>query len=92
MSTGLQFIRTDLVNQAIEHADRSSPSSRLAPLTPKELVVVRQVARGLRNREIAEVLETTEGTVKVFLHSIYRKLSISNRTELTRIALDEESC
>jgi two-component system nitrate/nitrite response regulator NarP len=40
------------------------------------------VARGLRNREIATLLGTTEGTVKVYLHSIYTKWGISNRTEL----------
>jgi len=46
-------------------------------------------ARGLRNREIAEELGVTEGTVKVYLHSIFEKLGVSTRTELARRVADE---
>ena len=40
------------------------------------------VARGLRNRDIAAELGITEGTVKVYLHAIFDKLGVANRTEL----------
>lgn len=51
-------------------------------LTPRELEVVRMVARGLRNRAIAEQLSISEGTVKIHLHNIYQKLGIDGRLEL----------
>ena len=51
-------------------------------LTPRELEVVRMVARGLRNRAIAEQLFISEGTVKIHLHNIYQKLGIDGRLEL----------
>lgn len=51
-------------------------------LTPRELEIVRMVARGLRNRAIAEQLFITEGTVKIHLHNIYQKTGVDGRLEL----------
>ena len=53
-----------------------------AGVTEREADVLWAVAERLRNREIAVELGITEGTVKVFLHSIFEKLGVSNRTEL----------
>ncbi len=63
-------------------------SSRRGSLTPRERQLVGFVRKGLRNREIAEQLGVTEGTVKVYLHAIFEKLSVSSRTELA-IRADE---
>ena len=57
-------------------------------LTPRELDLVRMVAQGLRNRQIAERLLITEGTVKVHLHNIYDKLGLDGRLALLRYAED----
>ena len=51
-------------------------------LAPRERELVRCVQKGLRNREIAAQLGVTEGTVKVYLHSVFEKLGVSSRTEL----------
>lgn len=59
-----------------------SPVDPRDTLAPRELLVARAVAMGLRNREIAERLGLTEGTVKVYLHNLYAKVGISSRTEL----------
>ncbi len=40
------------------------------------------VARGLRNRAIAEKLFISEGTVKIHLHNIYQKIEVDGRLEL----------
>ena len=40
------------------------------------------VRQGKRNRDIAEQLGITEGTVKVYLHSVFEKTGVANRTEL----------
>lgn len=55
-------------------------------LTPRESDVVRQVAQGQRNKEIARSLGITEGTVKMHLHNLYEKLGVASRTELALLA------
>jgi two-component system, NarL family, nitrate/nitrite response regulator NarL len=58
-------------------------------LTPRELEIVRMVATGLRNKQIAERLTITEGTVKIHLHSIYQKVNVSGRVELSIYAREK---
>jgi DNA-binding NarL/FixJ family response regulator len=55
-------------------------------LTNRELEIVRLVATGLRNKQIADQLSITEGTVKIHLHTIFEKLGVSSRVELTNYA------
>ena len=57
-------------------------------LAPRERELIRYVRQGLRNREVAKQLGVTEGTVKVYLHAIFEKLGVKNRTELA-IRADE---
>jgi two-component system nitrate/nitrite response regulator NarP len=52
------------------------------PLTEREQYIVRLVQQGLKNREIAQRLNTTEGTVKAYLQALFDKLAVENRTEL----------
>jgi len=58
-------------------------------LTPREIEIVKQVAAGLRNTEIAKKLFISEGTVKMHLHNIYQKLGVDSRTKLTRYAQEK---
>jgi two-component system nitrate/nitrite response regulator NarP len=51
-------------------------------LTARERELVELVSKGLRNRDIAAELGVTEGTVKVYLHGIFDKFGVENRTEL----------
>lgn len=51
-------------------------------LSARERELVRLVCEGLKNREIATRLNTTEGTIKSYLHAIFDKLGVENRTEL----------
>ena len=57
-------------------------------LAPRERELIKCVAKGLRNRDIAKQLGVTEGTVKVYLHGVFDKLGVRNRTELA-IRADE---
>ena len=52
------------------------------PLTTRERQIVLVLSEGATNREIGRRLRLAEGTVKVHLHHIYRKLGIPNRTTL----------
>jgi len=63
-------------------------SGERVSLAPRERQLIRYVRRGLRNREIAQELGVTEGTVKVYLHAVFEKLGVKNRTELA-IRADE---
>ncbi len=67
--------------------------SKRAPLAPsansltnRELQVTRLVAAGLRNKEIGGELRIGEGTVKMYLHSIYEKTGVASRVELCNLA------
>ena len=81
-----------LEKESIGHAfekmlQREAGMRRIATiLTPRETEVMRQVAGGLSNQQIAEKLIVTEGTVKIHVHNIYRKLGINNRVDLTLYA------
>lgn len=68
---------------------RRSASVGLHGLTPAEHAVAQAAARGLSNREIAESLYLSTGTVKNQLASVYRKLSLSSRSQLPD-ALDSD--
>lgn len=86
------------VRQAFEHSvylpgmrlERPEPSPReavgLAGLTRREVEILRLVAEGLSNGELAKMLWVTEQTVKFHLSNVYRKLNVSNRTEASRWA------
>ena len=56
-------------------------------MTNRETEIVRQVATGLRNAEIAERLSITETTVKTHLNHIFSKLALRDRVELAVYAL-----
>ena len=58
------------------------------PLTRRERELVDLVRQGLRNRDIANELGVTEGTVKVYLHAIFDKFNVENRTELAMRAAE----
>jgi two-component system nitrate/nitrite response regulator NarP len=51
-------------------------------LSERERELIHLVREGLKNREIAERLNTTEGTVKAYLHALFDKVGVENRTEL----------
>lgn len=56
-------------------------------LSARELDVLRLLVGGKRNREIASVLDITEGTVKLHVSSILGKLAVADRTEAVTVAL-----
>ncbi|HUE89683.1 MAG TPA: response regulator transcription factor [Vicinamibacterales bacterium] len=76
------------VSAALERLlrDEASRNDAARLLTPRELDIVKLVANGLRNSEIAERLFISEGTVKVHLHNIYHKIGVDSRTRLARYA------
>jgi LuxR family transcriptional regulator, maltose regulon positive regulatory protein len=49
-------------------------------LTRRELSILKRLESGLRNKEIAEAVFVTEGTLKWHLHNAYSKLNVKNRS------------
>ncbi len=57
-------------------------------LSTREIEVLRKVARGLSNREIAETLHITEGTTEVHVSRLRKKLNLNSRAALVRYAFE----
>lgn len=55
-------------------------------LTRRQVEVLRELAKGLNNKQIALNLNVTEGTVKIHLATIFRVLNVSSRTEALLLA------
>ena len=88
------------IRQAFEHSIHyAGPRNGIAParvkkngeslhLTRRELEILRLVAEGRTNGELARMLWVTEQTVKFHLVNVYRKLGVGNRTEAARYAFE----
>ncbi len=68
------------------HPSSLSPHPLLEPLSPQEQRVLRLLAAGLSNPEIARELVVSTNTIKTQVKSIYRKLDVSNREQAREIA------
>jgi DNA-binding NarL/FixJ family response regulator len=82
--------RPDLVDRIMDgfrESFRRADEPPDIPLTPRELDVLRHVAVGMRNREVGELLDVSEQTVKNHLSSILHKLGVPNRTHAVTFAV-----
>jgi DNA-binding NarL/FixJ family response regulator len=70
-----------------EVASRLAARNAFEELTPREVQVLCHLARGLANKEIADVLSITEHTAKDHLKSILAKLRVADRTEAVTAAI-----
>jgi len=77
---GKKWIPTQVAAQLAEHVSDEE-------LTSREIEVLRRVAEGNRNRDIAERLFITEETVKVHVKHIMEKLGASDRTQAVAIGI-----
>ena len=91
-----QEIRSDLIDRIVElgeasrqRKERNVRPRALSALTEREFEIVRLMAQRLSNREIAERLFLTEGSVKQYVKQIYSKLHIDGDTRTKRGRLNE---
>lgn len=80
--TGLALLYQFTVDPAPEESERTRrPVSPTDTLTEREREVLRLVAEGLSNREIAQELVVTLGTVKKHLNNLFSKMNVRSRTQ-----------
>lgn len=82
----------ELAQQAMNEAEVlveqfEAPRADQAPFSPREFQVLRLVAHGLTNKEIAYRLAISERTVQFHLNSIFNKTGTNSRTEAVSMAL-----
>jgi two-component system, NarL family, nitrate/nitrite response regulator NarL len=88
VAAGGDWLPPDLIDAALER-EAECQSDVAESLTSRERQIVLMVAGGLSNKDVGRRLELSEGTVKVHLHNVYKKLGINNRTALTAIAITD---
>jgi DNA-binding NarL/FixJ family response regulator len=77
----------DATSDRADAADAPPLVSAPNPLSAREREVLGMLARGLRDKEIANLLFITDRTVRFHAQAIYRKLDVANRTEAVTVAL-----
>src|SRR5439155_15520179 len=86
---GERALEPTAVNRALDRLSQREEAKKIVELlSRRETEIVKMVAAGLRNKEIATKLSIGEGTVKTHLHTIYEKLGVHGRVELTMYALE----
>ena len=80
MHSGKKRVPPEVTAHLLEHMGEES-------LTPREIDVLRHIAGGNRNLDIAERLFISEETVKVHVKHIMEKLGASDRTQAVAIAV-----
>ncbi len=89
VSAGQKAISAPFLQRALDLSLNPDAGGPLEKLSVRERRIARLIARGMRNRDIGAELNIGEGTVKVYLHAIYQKLGIENRTELALLAVND---
>jgi two-component system nitrate/nitrite response regulator NarL len=72
------WIENSISNQVVGFLNRRN----LPRLTPREYEIVTLICRGMKNKQIADALSITIGTVKVHLMHIFEKTGVKDRFEL----------
>ena len=70
-----------------EVASRLAKRKEFEPLTPRELEVLHELAKGLANKQIADVMNISQHTAKGYLKTILTKLHVADRTEAVTVAI-----
>ena len=70
-----------------EVASRLAKRKEFEPLTRRELEVLHELAKGLANKQIADVMNISQHTAKGYLKTILTKLHVADRTEAVTVAI-----
>jgi two-component system, NarL family, response regulator YdfI len=86
-ATGLVVFHPDYLSHSVSAATHPTPAALAQPLSPREVEVLRLLAEGTGNKQIAWRLSISEHTVKYHISSLFNKLNASSRTEAVAIGV-----
>jgi two-component system, NarL family, response regulator LiaR len=89
-AAGTASLSPELLTRLTQALRRSPPPDPLQPLSPREREVLRLIARGHSNRQIARELAIGEQTVKTHVRSILAKLGLQDRVQAAIFAIRHE--
>ncbi len=89
VASGEVLVQPQLAGRLLSRVGKQGNRPPYETLTARELDVLRLLARGLRNKEIAARLYVSERTVNFHLANIYQKLNVSGRTEALSKAIEQ---
>ena len=85
IAAGETVLPPDIVTRVLD--ELADPASAPQPLTKREIGVLKLIARGMGNKEIAVDLHISENTVKTHVRHILEKLGLNNRAEAAAYAV-----
>jgi len=89
-ASGKTHVDPDIAGKLLAHAARTSPAPKtkiVEELSEREVEVLKLLARGLTNADIAQRLFLSEGTVRNYVSAILAKLDVTDRTQAAILAL-----
>lgn len=86
VARGEIVIDPKVAHHLVQHVQLPKQEDDSPPLTPQQVSIVRLVAQGYTNREIAQQLFFSEKTVKTYLTEALRRLNVKNRVEAAMLA------
>ncbi len=89
VSQGQSLVQPAITARLFELVAQGGPKNNEVSLTERELEVLKLIARGDRNREIAATLGIGESTVKGYVTTLLQKLNVSDRTEAAMYAVQK---
>jgi DNA-binding NarL/FixJ family response regulator len=82
---GEVYLPPKLRDPAVRNAGRKDVAERYG-LTPAQMRVLELLIQGKTNRQIAELLDVTEGTVKIHVSAIFKAMNVTNRSQALLLA------
>ncbi len=92
VSQGQSFLSPDVAQKlasGVRRQGKQATPPPVEPLTDRERQVLKLIGQGASNREIAQKLSLTEGTVRTHVHNILGKLGLANRNQALLYAVRE---
>ncbi len=89
-AAGVPTLHPRAQEQLMRHLARPEPESPLAALTPRERDVLRLIAAGRSNKQIAAMLHLSLGTVKGYVSEVLEKLGVDDRTQAALLAVKHQ--
>jgi DNA-binding NarL/FixJ family response regulator len=90
MGATVTLAEADALEERLQTLSAARPAIRAAGLTVREAEVLRLLATGLANAEIARQLSLSPRTIDAHLSNIYSKLGVTTRGAAIRFALDHD--